>query len=109
MESAILSWLEAVGSTAFRWSAVAFLVVNGVAIAAVILTRDRALVNRWTGRLLAANLTLAGTGLGIPLLTSVSRLAVSAFLPGSTSIVPTIAPEDAPRRDARTAELIARD
>jgi ABC-type molybdate transport system permease subunit len=77
----VLEWLGGVGATAFRWSALAFVILNGAAIAAVILTRDRSLVNRWTGRLLAANLLLAGTGIGIPLLTTVTRLAMAMVIP----------------------------
>jgi hypothetical protein len=88
MEDGILNWLASVGTTAFRWSALAFLVVNGVAITAVILTRDRALVNRWTGRLIGVNLALAGTGLGIPLLTTVTRVAVAAVVPSARQATP---------------------
>lgn len=77
----VLEWLGGVGATAFRWSALAFVVLNGAAIATVVLSRDRSLVNRWTGRLLAANLVLAGTGIGIPLLTTVTRLAVAMVMP----------------------------
>ena len=81
MEHALLDWLARVGSSAFRYSALAFVVVNGAAIAAVVMTRDRSLVNRWTGRVLAANLLLAGTGLGVPLVTTVSRLGIMAISP----------------------------
>ena len=88
METGILSWLESVGSTAFRWSALTFLVVNGIAVAAVIVTRDRSLVNRWTGKLIAANLGLAATGLGIPLVTSVTRLAIEAIMPATRIVLP---------------------
>lgn len=95
MESAILEWLGGVGSTAFRWSMTAFFVVNGVAVAAMILTRDRSLVNRWTGRILAVNLVLAGTGIGIPVATAVTRLAVAALLPGGPgSVLPVVQLED---------------
>lgn len=107
MESGILAWLDAVGSTAFRWSALAFIVLNGIAVSAVILTRDRTLVNRWTGRLLAANLGIAATGLGIPLLTTVSRLAVAAVLPATTQALPVVVPEDGP--PARALEALAKD
>ena len=31
-------------------------------------TRDREIVNRWTSRVLAVNLVLAGTGIGVPML-----------------------------------------
>jgi ABC-type molybdate transport system permease subunit len=90
MESSTLDWLSRVGSLAFTLSACAFVVVNLVAVAGVLATRDRALVNRWTGRVLAANLVLAGTGLGIPLLASMTRLAVSAVMPGVQRMAPGI-------------------
>ena len=94
MGAGVLEWLANVGDGAFRWSLMAFVVVNGIAVAAVIITRDRALVNRWTGRLLGVNLLLAGTGIGIPLMTTVTRLAVAAALPGTAKVVPQIAPSD---------------
>jgi hypothetical protein len=108
MESSILNWLEAVGSTAFRWSAIAFVLVNGLAVAAVVLTRDRSLVNRWTGRILAVNVALAGTGIGIPLLTAASRVAVAAILPGSGGVVPTIDRDETPRADLQALERSSR-
>lgn len=83
METALLDWLARTGSRAFTFSLGAFVLVNGAAIAAVMVTRDRSLVNRWTGRLLAANLVLAGTGLGIPLLTTVTRLGILAVSPAT--------------------------
>lgn len=109
METGILDWLANVGATAFRWSALAFLVVNGIAVAAVVLTRDRALVNRWTGRLLAINLGLVGTGLGIPLLTTVSRVAVAAVLPTTQTVLPTITRDEDLHSDGRAVELKAKD
>ncbi|MBL8981649.1 MAG: hypothetical protein JNL26_05665 [Gemmatimonadetes bacterium] len=108
MESTLLAWLGGIGATAFRWSLTAFVVINGVAIATLILTRDRALVNRWTGRVLAANLVLAGTGLGIPLVTSLTRLAVAAVLPGGVQqAIPELRLDDA-SSDVRV-ELRAKD
>jgi hypothetical protein len=44
-------------------------------------TRDREIVNRWTSRVLAANLVLAGTGVGVPVLALGSRLAVRVVAP----------------------------
>jgi hypothetical protein len=88
MEDGILNWLASVGSTAFRWSALTFLVVNGVAITALVISRDRSLVNRWTGRILGINLALAATGLGIPLLTTVTRVAVAVAMPSTTRLIP---------------------
>ena len=77
MES-LASSLAALGATAFRWSAVAFLLVNGVAGLGVYFTRDRRLVNRWASPLVAANLVLLGTGVGLPALALVTKLVVSA-------------------------------
>jgi hypothetical protein len=83
METSMIDWLASVGSRAFTVSAWLFLLVNGAAVAAFMITRDRALVNRWTGRLLAANLVLAGTGLGVPVLTAMARLAIVAMSPSA--------------------------
>lgn len=107
MESAMLAWLDGVGAAAFRWSLTAFVIVNGMAAAAVILTRDRALVNRWTGRVLAVNLVLAGTGLGIPVLTSATRLMLAAVLPGAAAQMAPVLQVDS-EGDA-TLELRAKD
>jgi hypothetical protein len=90
MDSELYNWLGQLSSTAFRWSAVTFVLVNGLAVAALAATRDRVLVNRWTGRLLAANLLLVGTGLGIPLVASATRLAVAVVSPGDTRVIPNL-------------------
>jgi hypothetical protein len=65
-------------STLLRWSAVAFVLLNGAAIAAVAITRSRHLVNRWTSRLVAANLFLLATGLGVPAVASAVKLVIQA-------------------------------
>jgi hypothetical protein len=75
---ALATTLTELGAAAFRWSAIAFLVLNGAAGTVVWLTRDRRLVNRFTAPLLAANLFLLGTGVGIPALTYSMRLVVNA-------------------------------
>lgn len=90
METSVLDWLASVGSTAFRWSVVGFVLVNGAAVAAVVLTKDRTLVNRWTGRVLAANLVLAGTGIGIPLVAAASRFAIAVVTPAKASLMPAV-------------------
>lgn len=99
MQSSVVEWLASVGSTAFAWSAAGFVLVNGAAIAAVVITRDRTLVNRWTGRLLGANLVLAGAGLGIPLVTSMAQLAISAVTPAVRAAVPSVEHGDLPSTD----------
>ena len=102
METSVLDWLASVGATAFRWSAIAFVLVNGAAIAAVVLTRDRTLVNRWTSRILAANLVLAGTGIGVPLVAAASRFAISLVTPAKASMMPAINTEE--RSESRPLE-----
>lgn len=66
------------GSTVLRLAIVGIVVVNALAAAVVFLTRDRALVNRWTPRLLAANLFLIGAGAGIPIAAQALKLVVKA-------------------------------
>ena len=79
MES-LADTLGAFSGIMFRLSALAFVLINGAAATAVFLTRDRQLVNRWTGRLLAANLLLLGTGLAAPAVASAMRLVVISAL-----------------------------
>ncbi len=70
-----LAWL---GDTAFRWSAVAFILINAVAAAAFFITKDRSIVNQWTSKLVFADVLLLGTGVGIPVLTKAATFVVEA-------------------------------
>jgi hypothetical protein len=79
MDSSFVAWLDAVGTTAFAWSLGAFVAINGVAAALFVLKRDRAVVNKWTGRVLAVDLLLVGTGIGVPVVASLTSAAVSAL------------------------------
>jgi hypothetical protein len=90
MQTAFLDWLASVGSRAFTVSLGLFVLVNGVALAAFFITRDRAMVNRWTGRLLATNMVLVGTGLGVPMVTSIARLAITAMSPSISVLKPVV-------------------
>lgn len=99
MPGTIIAWLDAVGSTAFTLSAVAFVLLNGAGIATIFLTLDRGFVNRWTSRFLAANLVLLGTGLGIPLMTLAARTAITAVTPAFRSSVQTDAVLEATRAE----------
>lgn len=81
MPGTILSWLDGVGSTAFTLSAIAFVAINAIAITAVLLTRDRTIVNRFTPHFLAANILLLGTGLGVPLAALAARSVIAAVTP----------------------------
>ena len=96
MEARLLAWLQSAGWTAFWISITLLVVVNGIALVMLVAKRDRSLVNTWTPRVLAANLVLAGTGLGIPLLTTVSRLAVSVSAPVIRSAIAPVSTHDAP-------------
>ena len=75
---ALADTLGSFAGTMFRLSAIAFLLVNGAAAAAFMLTRNRHLVNRWTSRLFALDLLLLGAGVGVPAVASAMRLVVSA-------------------------------
>lgn len=82
----VAHWLDGIGAKAFSISATLFLLMNGAAIVVLAVKRDYSLVNRWTSRLLAANLVLMGTGLGIPLATTMARVALQAVAPISTGL-----------------------
>jgi hypothetical protein len=79
MDATLVSWLDSVGRTAFTWSLGLFLAVNAAAAIGFVLRRDRALVNRWTSRILAIDLLLLGAGVGVPLVTTMTRMTVSAL------------------------------
>ncbi len=79
--------LQQLASRAFWWSLWLFVAINAAAVAVIAIRRDRQLVNRWTSRLLAANLVLAGTGLGVPLAAHTIRALIwmaSPVLPAVT-------------------------
>ena len=81
MEAAMLAWLQDLAIRAFGISLFLALAIDGAFALIVLATRDRAIVNRWTSRVLAVNLVLAGTGVGVPVLALGSRLAVQAIAP----------------------------
>ena len=82
---ALIAWLDRIGSVAFVTSAGLLVIVDITAVAAVVVTHDRRLVSRWTGRVLAVNLALLSAGLGTPVLAFTARTAVSLMRP----LVPT--------------------
>lgn len=101
MEAAILAWLQDVAIRAFGVSLFLLLAIDGVFALVIFATRDRAIVNRWTSRVLAANLLLAGTGVGVPMLALSSRLAVRAVAPLIPNLARTYVKSDSdddPRR-----------
>ena len=83
----IAQLLDQIGSLTF-WTCISVLVViDVIALAVVIQTRSRELVNRWTGRLVAANALLLGAGVGIPMTAYLARSVVIAVAP---SVQPTV-------------------
>lgn len=78
MDSA-LAWLEGVGTWAWHASLAILAVLNIVAVLAVLATRDRRLVDRWTGPWLAANCGLIAFGAGVPAAAWCLRLAIGAL------------------------------
>ena len=94
MEAAILTWLEGVAIRAFGISLFLLLAIDGVFALILLAKRDREIVNRWTSRVLAANLVLAGTGVGVPMLALGSRVAVRAIAPLVPSFASIVDKED---------------
>jgi|SRR6478752_1065274 len=81
MEAAILAWLQDVAIRAFGLSLFLVLAIDGAFAVVLFATRDREIVHRWTSRVLAANLVLAGTGVGVPVLALGSRVVVRVVAP----------------------------
>jgi hypothetical protein len=104
MDAAIVSWLDRIGSMAFAWSLALFVAVNGAAAVVFLIGRDRATVNTWTGRLLAVDLLLVGTGVGIPVTATLARVTVSAVSASVHSAGFGLKPMD----DARSLEPVSR-
>jgi len=74
-----VTWLEGVGSWAWNASFSLGVVLNVVAVLAVVATRDRRLVDRWTSPWLAANLGLVAFGVGVPAVGWCFRTALAAL------------------------------
>jgi len=104
MEAAILAWLQDLAIRSFGISLFLLLAIDGAFALVLFATRDREIVNRWTSRALAANLMLAGTGVGVPVLALGSRLAVRAvapFIPSPPSVFINEQDDDDARPRAR--------
>jgi len=81
MLESIVLWLDQVSAEVFWACAAGLVLIDLAAVAVVMQTRSRELVNRWTGRVLAANLLLLGAGLGVPAAAFTLKLAARAVLP----------------------------
>jgi hypothetical protein len=86
MEAAILTWLHDVAVRAFGLSLFLLLAIDGLFAVVLLATKDRTIVNRWTSRVLAANLVFAGTGIGVPMLALGSGVVVRMVAP----LIPTM-------------------
>jgi len=73
------TWLSGVGSWAWHVSLSLGVVLNVVAVLTVVATRDRGLVDRWTGPWLAANCGLVAFGAGVPAVSWCLRTALTAL------------------------------
>ena len=87
MDVTVLTWLQSTGWRAFTWAGAGVLLVNGVALFALLWKRERSLVNAWAGPVVAANIVLVAIGIGVPLVTSAARLAIL----GMRRVIPAIA------------------
>ena len=90
MDSGILDWLSRVGLVTFYWSLGLFVVINGAAALLIASRRNRELVNRWTGRILAVDLMLIGAGVGVPLVAGMAKLAMITVSGPFTSSVTAV-------------------
>jgi len=87
---ALMLWLDQLRSAVFWLCVTGLLVLDLGAVAVVMGTRSRALVNRWTGPVLAANLLLLGVGVGVPVAAYAVRTVASALAPD----LPAYQPKD---------------
>lgn len=81
MLETVVLWLDQVSTQVFWACAAGLVLVDLAALAVVLQTRSQALVNRWTGRVVALNLLLLGAGLGVPAAAYTLKLAAGAVLP----------------------------
>ena len=79
MEQTLISFLDSLSSKLFWLSTICFVLVNGTAVLAFVLTRNRRLVDAWTPRLIVTDAVLLATGVGGPLLTGAGRFVVHAL------------------------------
>lgn len=89
-----MAWLDRAGSIALAGSIGAMVVLDLAALAAAATTRNRSLVNRWTGLVLAANLALIGVGLTGQAVAFTGRMAASMIRPLRPSPLVRVAGDD---------------
>lgn len=72
----VLAFLDATGGTITRLALGIFLVVNAAFVVAVVLRRDRSLVDRWTKRLVVLDTALLLAAGGAPVASWAAKTAV---------------------------------
>lgn len=84
MLSSLVQLLDSVGSIVFWTCLIGLVAVNGMAATVYFNRQSRELVNRWTTRVLAANLILIGTGTVVPAFMYFARTTVVALAPAAS-------------------------
>ena len=84
MLASLVQWLDRIGPLVFWTCTVTLVAVDTAAVAAVASTKSRALVNRWTGIVLAINVALLSAGVGIPATAFATKMVVRALAPSMT-------------------------
>ena len=84
MLAAFAQWLDHAGSTVFWTCLVGALAIDTVAVAMVVSTRSREIVNKWTGPVLVTNALLLGGGTVLPVAMHMTSVAVMAVAPSVT-------------------------
>lgn len=83
-----MTWLDSLAGTATPVAIALFVVVNAAFMAAVFLTRDHGLINRWTSRVLAVDAVLAIAAIGAPVAALAFRLAIRGL--GAAGSLPAL-------------------
>ena len=96
--ASLVQWLDRIGPLVFWTCAATLVAVDTAAVAAVVSTRSRALVNRWTGVVLAINAVLLGAGVGVPATAFAARMVVRAVSPSAMVLFAKDAEQGPPTR-----------
>ena len=93
MLASVVEWLDRIGPLVFWTCAATLVAVDSAIVAAVMSTKSRALVNRWTGTVVAINVFLLSAGVGIPAAAFAAKMVVRAVAP---SMMLNVTPDDDP-------------
>lgn len=91
MTTTLVSFLSALSAKVFWFAGICFVLLNGAALAAFLLTRSRRLVDQWTPKLVTADALLLGVGLGVPLVSGLAKIGIQAIA-SMLGTAPTAAP-----------------